>query len=281
MTVVLGLLAAVLYGVGDFAGGISARRVDRRNSAITVLLHSYPVGAVLMAALLPLFPGHLDARVLLFGTLGGLAGLVGVSIMYQLMVTAPMNIISPVTAVLAAIVPVVVGVGIGERPATTAWLGILVGIGAVVLVSRTTEEHPHGRIGLTVLALAFVAGVGFGLYFVFLARAGHDSGLWPLVISRVASAIAIVPLASRLDGFARIRGRVLTIAILAGVCDASANMAFLLASRAGLLSLASVLTALYPAVTVLLAVALLGEHTTKTQRLGLALAAASVVLITV
>lgn len=281
MTVVLGLLAAVLYGVGDFAGGISARRVDRRNSAITVLLHSYPVGAVLMAALLPLFPGHLDARVLLFGTLGGLAGLVGVSIMYQLMVTAPMNIISPVTAVLAAIVPVVVGVGIGERPATTAWLGILVGIGAVVLVSRTTEEHPHGRIGLTVLALAFVAGVGFGLYFVFLARAGHDSGLWPLVISRVASAIALVPLASRLDGFARIRGRVLTIAILAGVCDASANMAFLLASRAGLLSLASVLTALYPAVTVLLAVALLGEHTTKTQRLGLALAAASVVLITV
>src|SRR4051794_28522615 len=117
---------------------MAARRVLRPNSAITVLLWSYPVGAVLMTALLPLFPGHLDARVILFGTLGGLAGLVGVSVMYQLMVTAPMNVVSPVTAVLAAIVPVVVGVGIGERPALTAWLGIALGMAAVLLVSRTT-----------------------------------------------------------------------------------------------------------------------------------------------
>ena len=281
MTVVFGLLAAVLYGIGDFAGGIASRLVRRRNSAITVLLWSYPVGAVLMTALLPLFPGHLDARVILFGTLGGLAGLLGVSVMYQLMVSAPMNVVSPVTAVLAAIVPVVVGVGIGERPAITAWLGIAVGMLAVLLVSRTTEDHPHGRIGMRVIVLAFVAGVGFGLYFVFLARAGHHSGLWPLVVSRISSAIAIVPLAMRMQGIARISGRTLAITILAGTCDATANMAFLLASRAGLLSLASVLTALYPAVTVLLAVGVLREHTSRTQRFGLALAAASVVLITV
>jgi drug/metabolite transporter (DMT)-like permease len=281
VTVVLGLLAAVLYGIGDFAGGIASRRVRRPNSAITVLLWSYPVGAVLMAALLPLFPGHLDGRVILFGTLGGLAGLLGVSVMYQLMVTAPMNVVSPVTAVLAAIVPVIVGVGIGERPALTAWLGIAIGMIAVLLVSRTTEDHPQGRVGVRVIALAFVAGVGFGLYFVFLARAGHDSGLWPLVVSRVASAIAIVPLAMRLRGVVRISGRTLAITILAGACDATANMSFLLASRAGLLSLASVLTALYPAVTVLLAVGVLREHTSRIQRVGLALAAASVVLITV
>ena len=281
MTVVLGLLAAVLYGVGDFAGGIGARLVQRANSAITVLLHSYPVGVVLMAALLPAFPGQLDGRVLLFGTLGGLSGLLGVAIMYQLMVTAPMNVISPVTAVLAAIVPIVVGVGIGERPALTAWLGIALGIGAVLLVSRTNDDHPHGRIGVRILALAFLSGVGFGLYFVFLARAGDDSGLWPLLISRIASAIAVVPLAFRMRAVARISGRVLGIAVLAGACDALANMAFLLATREGLLSLASVLTALYPAVTVLLAVIVLREHTSNTQRLGLALAAASVVLITV
>ena len=115
-----------------------------------------------------------------------------------------MNVISPVTAVLAAIVPVFVGVAIGERPARrrpgrASSLGLL----AVVLVSRTTEDHPHGRIGARVLALAFLSGVGFGLYFVFLARAGHDSGLWPLLVSRVASAIAIVPLAAAMRAFAR------------------------------------------------------------------------------
>lgn len=277
MTVVLGLLAATLYGLADFAGGLAARA----HSAVTILLYAYPIGAVLMAIMLPFFPGHLTARVVLFGVLGGMAGLMGVSIMYQLMVTAPMNVISPVTAVLSAIVPVVAGVVVGERPAATAWTGIVIGLAAVVLVSRTTEDHPHGRIAGRVIALAFVSGIGFGLYFVFLARAGHDSGLWPLLVSRVASAIAILPLAAAMRSFARVRGRPLAIALVAGTCDALANMFFLLAARSGLLSLAGVLTALYPAITVVLAVAFLHEHTSRTQRVGLALAAASVVLITV
>jgi drug/metabolite transporter (DMT)-like permease len=277
VTVVLGLLAAVAYGVGDFAGAWASRR----HSALTVLLYSYPVGAVLMIALLPAFPGHVSARVLLFGVLGGLAGLLGVAIMYDLMTKAPMNIISPVTAVLAAIVPVVVGVIIGDRPHVTAWFGIVLGIGAVLLVSRTTEDHPHGRMSVRVLSLAFVAGLGFGFYFVFLARAGEHAGLWPLVVSRVASGVAIVPLAIGRRAVHRVRGRVLAVAVLAGALDASANMFFLLATHHGLLSLAAVLTSLYPAVTVLLAVGLLHEHTSRVQRAGLGLAAASIVLITV
>ncbi|HJQ43502.1 MAG TPA: DMT family transporter [Jatrophihabitantaceae bacterium] len=275
---ILGLLAAISYGIGDFVGGIASRR----HTATTVLLHSYPVGAVLMVALLPAFPGHLDGRVVLFGVLGGLAGLVGVAVMYSLMVVAPMNIVSPVTAVLAAIVPIVVGVIVGDRPHVTAWFGIVLGIAAVMLVSRTTDDHPHGRVGVRVLALATVAGLGFGFYFVFLARAGGDeAGLWPLVISRISSAMAIVPLGLRLRAFHRIRGRMLGITLLSGVLDAGANMFFLLATRHGLLSLAAVLTSLYPAFTVLLAVGLLHEHTTRAQRAGLGLAAASIVLITV
>jgi drug/metabolite transporter (DMT)-like permease len=277
VTVVLGLAAALLYGIGDFAGGIASRR----HTAITVLLLSYPVGAVLMALMLPLFGGHADTHSTVYGIAGGAAGLVGVVLMYSLMTIAPINVISPVTAVLAAIVPVVVGVGIGERPHLTAWFGIALGLGAVVLVSRTTEDHPHGRMGARVLILAFVSGLGFGMYFVFLARAGDDSGLWPLVISRFASAALILPLAVARKAFAVIRGRMLGVVVLAGACDALANMCFLLASRHGLLSLASVLTSLYPATTVILAVWLLREHTSMTQRVGLSLALGSIVLITV
>ena len=277
MTVVLGLAAAILYGIGDFAGGIASRR----HTATNVLLLSYPVGAVLMALMLPFFGGTLTAKSAVYGTAGGLAGLIGVVLMYSLMTVAPINIISPVTAVLAAIVPVVVGVGIGERPHAAAWFGIALGLGAVMLVSRTTEDHPHGRIGARILALAFVSGLGFGMYFVFLARAGDNSGLWPLVISRFASAALIVPLARARGAFAMIRGRMLGVVVLAGACDALANMCFLIAARHGLLSLASVLTSLYPATTVILAVWLLREHTSPTQRLGLALAAGSIVLITV
>jgi drug/metabolite transporter (DMT)-like permease len=277
VVVLLGLAAAIAYGIGDFVGAFASRR----HTAVTVLLHSYPVGAVLMLVMLPFFPGTVTARTVVFGVAGGLAGLVGVTIMYALMVRAPMNVISPVTAVLAAIVPVVFGVLVGERPQLAAWLGIVLGIGAVVLVSRTSDEHPHGRIALRVIALAFVSGLGFGFYFIFLARAGDDSGLWPLVISRIASAIVIVPLAWQRRGLTRIRGQMLAITLAAGAFDAAANMFFLLASRQGLLSLASVLTSLYPAVTVMLAVGLLHEHTSKIQRIGLGLAATAIVLITV
>jgi drug/metabolite transporter (DMT)-like permease len=278
VTVVLGLLAALFYGVGDFAGGIASRR----NGALTVLLWSYPLGAVLMTIMLPFFDGGIDGRVVAFGTAGGVAGLIGVVVMYGLMTVAPMNVISPVTAVLAAIVPVIVGVLIGERPHLSAWAGIALGLAAIMLVSRTTDANPHGRVGVRVLALALLSGLGFGFYFVFLARAGDHSGLWPLVVSRYASALLIVPLARARGALVAIRGaRALAIVALAGTCDALANMFFLLATHTGLLSLASVLTSLYPVTTVVLAVTVLREHTSPVQRTGLVLAAGAIVLITV
>lgn len=276
MVVVFSLLAAVIYGAGDFVGGFASRQ----RSAITVLLYAYPVGAALMLALLPALSGPLDARTALLGAAGGIGGMVGVVVMYSLMARAPMNIISPVTAVLAAVVPVVFGVIVGERPSTAAWLGIVIGLIAVMLVSRTTEDHPHGPVGLRILALAALSGVGFGVYFICLARANPDSGLWPLVISRLASAALIVPIARRTRAVAPVSRRFLALAALCGVLDASANLFFLLASRHGLLSLASVITALYPGVTVLLAASLLHERTVLVQRVGMALAAASIVLIT-
>jgi drug/metabolite transporter (DMT)-like permease len=276
VVVALALLAAVVYGAGDFVGGFASRY----RSAITVLLYAYPVGAALMLALLPAFYGPLDPRTALLGVGGGIGGMVGVIVMYSLMARAPMNIISPVTAVLAAVVPVTFGVIVGERPHISAWLGIALGLAAVVLVSRTPDDHPHGRVGARVLALACVSGIGFGVYFICLARADHDSGLWPLVIARLTSAALIVPLALARRVAEPLPGRVLGLAVLCGVLDASANLFFLLASRHGLLSLASVITSLYPAMTVLLAVVLLHEHIARWQRVGLALAAASIVLIT-
>jgi drug/metabolite transporter (DMT)-like permease len=277
VTVVLSLAAAILYGLGDFAGGFGSRRLG----AITLLLWSYPIGAVLMTVLLFAFPGHLDLRVLLLGAGGGIAGLVGVLVMYHLMTIAPINVISPVTAVLAAIVPVFVGFAVGERPAALTWLGIVLGLLAVMLVSRTTPTEVHARVSLSVIGLALLSGLGFGLYFVCLGRAGSDAGLWPLTVSRITSALLIVPIALRNRGSVPVRGRSLAVAVAAGTLDALANLFFLLATHHGLLSVASVLTSLYPATTVLLAVTLLHEKLNRTQRGGLLLAAGAIVLITV
>ena len=129
MIVVFALLAAVIYGAGDFVGGFASRH----RSAITILLYAYPVGAALMLALLPAFSGPLDGRTALLGVGGGIGGMVGVIVMYSLMARAPMNIISPVTAVLAAVVPVGFGVIVGERPHIAAWFGIALGLFAVTL----------------------------------------------------------------------------------------------------------------------------------------------------
>ena len=276
MAVVLALLAAVSYGVSDFVGGLASRR----RSALAILLYSYPVGAVLMAALLPLTSGTLTTRAVVFGILGGAFGLVGVVLLYSLLAIAPMNVVSPITAVLAAAVPVVVGVLTGDRPAAAAWFGVAIGFVAVVLVSRQPAETPHGRLATRTVALAIASGVGFGGYFVFLARAGDATGLWPLLISRLASAVLIVPLAYRAGAITVIRGRLLALCVIAGALDATANLFFLLASRQGLLSLAAVITALYPATTVALAIVFLHERPSRAQQVGLGLAAAAIVLIT-
>jgi drug/metabolite transporter (DMT)-like permease len=276
VTVLLSVVAALLYGVGDFAGGLASRR----RNAVTILVTSYPIGAVLMLACLPVLPGRLTWATTLYGVGGGLAGMLGVILMYSALARAPMNVISPITAILAAIVPVIFGVLVGERPAIAAWSGMAVGLVAVYLVSRTPEDHPHGPIALPVLLMALFAGVGFGGYFICLGHAASNSGAWPLVISRITSAVLIIPLAWRSGRLGVVRGQLLGITVITGICDAGANLFFLLAARHGLLSIASVITSLYPATTVVLAIVFLHEHTGRWQRVGLGLAAAAVVLIT-
>ena len=275
MPVVLALLAAGVYGVGDFLGGLVSRRV----SAVTVLLYSYPVGAAVMVALLPLFPGQVSTRTLLWSLAGGAAGCFGVILLYIGLAVAPMNVISPVSAVLAAGVPIVVGVALSERPGALAWSGIGLGLIAILLIGRTPAETSGGSASINAVLLAVAAGIGFGLYFVCLERADHDSGLWPVVIARMSSSTIILIVASRRKAFAVLKGGTLVLAAAAGALDAAANLFFLLAARDGYLSIASVITALYPAGTVLLAVVLLKERVGLAQQIGLALAAVAVVLI--
>lgn len=276
MAILFALLAAGAYGVSDFLGGLAARRTP----ALTVLLVSYPIGALIMAALLPVYGGPLSTGTLVWSAGGGVAGLMGVALLYAALARAPMNVISPVTAVMAAVVPVIGGVVLGERPHAAAWSGIALGLVAVVLVSRTTSDHPHGRVAGSALVMAVVAGVGFGAYFICLARSDTDSGMWPVVLSRAVSSGLVVPLALSRGEFRVLPRSVAVLAGWAGVLDATANIGFLLASRHGLLSLSGVITSLYPAGTVLLAGIVLGERTSRVQRVGLGLAAVAVVLLT-
>jgi uncharacterized membrane protein len=275
MAALLALGAAAAYGIGDFLGGVAARRV----AASAVVLWSHVVGLVLLVGLAPLAGGEPTSRALAVGALAGVLGGGGVALFYRGLAVGAMSVVAPVAALLSAGVPVVVGLASGERPATAALVGILLALGAVVLISREPRQLDTSPLRWQALALALASGVAFGLFFVALDRAGDGVGVWPLVGARTASVSLFVALgAARVVSASPPRGAVRP-AVGCGVLDAGANVLYLEALGHGLLSIVSVLTALYPAGTVLLARFVLGERLSPLQRSGLLIGAVAAVLI--
>lgn len=275
MAVLLALCSATTYGVGDFFGGMAAKRA----SAAAVLLWSHLAGLCLVVGTTLFVAGEATAHDLVLGALGGLGGAVGVGLLYQALAIGPMSAVAPVTALLAATVPVMVGFGQGERPGITVMVGMVAALMAIVLVSAEGggSLRPSDLRGV---ALALGAGLGFGLFFVALSYTHDGAGMWPLVAARTASVAVVGSLA--LAGRIRShlppgRPRVLTAG--AGLCDVGANVLYLLAIRQGLLSVVSVLSSLYPASTVVLAWIVLRERFAPMQRVGLLLAVPAAVLM--
>lgn len=271
--VLLALVAAAGYGVSDFVGGVAARRV----AALRVVLVSYPLSVLVVAAIAPLVGGSPSTGSLLWGGAAGAVAGLAVWWFYLALAAGPMSVVSPMTAVLVAGLPLVAGIVQGERPSGIALVGAGLALVAVVLVSRQgPSQLPFTR---RVALLTVGSGVAFAAYFVLLAKVEEGTGLWPLLVSRLGAAAVVLGVAVVTGQLRPPVGVPLRLALVAGVLDVVANVAFLYAVQAGLLSLVSVITALYPAATVLLAAAVLGERSGRVQQLGMVLAAASVALI--
>lgn len=269
---VLALAAAAAYGTADFLGGLGSRRA----SALLVTLVAQLTGlAVVVPALLAGAP--VDAASMGWGAIAGVCGCVGLVVFFRALASGAMAAAAPVTAVVSAALPVVAGVLLGERPSARAWLGVVAGMLAVAVISRGGGRS--GRFDRRTLALAVGAGVGFGLFFVCLSRASPASGLWPLLGTRLGSVglLSVVALTGRLPW--RARPPAVGLAVLSGALDMTANALFLFATRQAALALVAVLTSLYPAATVLLALAVLRERLRPAQLAGVGLALLAVVLI--
>jgi drug/metabolite transporter (DMT)-like permease len=286
MVEIFALAAAVLYGAADFLGGAASRRA----SAIAVLGISTPVGAVVVLIVALTIGGPVHLAGLGWGLAGGAAGGGGLLVFYAGLAAGPMFVVAPVSALVATVLPVGVAVAGGERPG----LAVLVG-GAICLVAITLVSMQGGKPGARVdsaarrrasahgLGYGVVAGLAFGLFFVFLREAGHSGVLWPVGMSRLAGAtiaLAAAALTRTSPLWWRSGRRTFTMAVASGAFDATANLCYVLATRAGLLGLAVVITSLYPGITVLLARLALGERMRTVQRAGLVLAAVGVIMIT-
>ncbi|GAA4740584.1 DMT family transporter [Amnibacterium soli] len=276
MSIVFALLGALVYGFSDFAGGLASRRAP----ALAVVFCGQLASTALLAVLLVAVPGRFDPPSIGWGATAGLCGGLALLLFYRSLAVAPMTVVAPLTAVMSAVVPVVGGIGLGERPSPLALLGVLLAVGAVLLVSAEEGRLPGLRTlrGPGVVG-ALVAGTGFGLLFVLLSRSADDSGFWPLAGARVASVVllGLVALIGR-RGLVP-RGAAPGLVLASGIGDMTANLLFVLASRLGLLSVVGVLLALYPAGTVLLALLVLRERLHRVQLAGLGVAAGGVVLI--
>jgi drug/metabolite transporter (DMT)-like permease len=200
---------------------------------------------------------------------------------YRALATGVMSVVAPVTAVTGAVVPVVAGLLLGERPGAAALVGIAIAIAAVALLAREApgerERPTAGARQAFVLALG--AGLGFGGFFVLLDRTGDDAGLWPLVASRSVTFLVMVVIALVTRAALVPRRDAIGLSLGTGVLDMAANVLFLLANREGLLAVVAVITSLYPASTIALAQLVLGERLARHQVFGLALATLAVVLI--
>lgn len=271
----LGLLAAGAYGASDFVAGIGSRR----SSSGAVALLAQPMGLIAALVALLLWPAEPPgAGVLWWGVLSGVGGGLGTVMLYQGLAVGRMGVISPVSAVLTALIPVTVGLVTGTRPSVTVLVGLALALPGIALVSG----HGTGGRRSSGVTYALLAGAGLGTMMVALDRAGTASGPWPLVPGQAVSLVVVAPIVlwwARGDGVPwRAAG---TSALTAGALGGTANLLFLAATGGGELAVVAVLTSLYPAVTVLFARALLHEPWQRAQQVGLAVSTAAVVLITI
>jgi drug/metabolite transporter (DMT)-like permease len=281
VVVLWAVVAAFLYGTADFLGGAASRRA----SALSFLAVSTPAGAVIILATALIAGGRVSAGSLAWGFAGGAVSGLGVILFFAGLAAGPMSVVAPLSALTAAVLPVGVAVADGERFGATVLAGALLCLASIVLVSL--EKGHAGPLGrqpvVRGVACGIAAGVAFGLYFLFIRNAATSGGIWPLAASRGAgAAIVLTAAAWRHSRPIRLNagGRLPAMALASGAGDAAASLLYVLAVRSGPFGLAVLITALYPAVTVLLARLVLGERMRIAQRAGLALGALGIILVT-
>ncbi|HYO40140.1 MAG TPA: DMT family transporter [Nocardioidaceae bacterium] len=301
MAIVLALVSALAYGLSDFLGGI----LSRRTSAWSVAVVAQASSAGCTALLALFVPGDPLASDFRWAALAAVGSGAGAGFLYRGFATGRMGVVAPVSALGAALVPVLVGVFSGERPAPLVWVGVIAALPAIWLVSRTPgdgsrdpaaadpapenpaveEPSPDQRAdeepGRSAAGLVdgVLAGLGFGLLFAALGQVPDSAGWWPLALCQALSVLAVVAVAGVLRADWVPRGRTVRLALFAGPLGATATGAFLLASQQGYLAVAGVLASLYPASTVLLAALVLHEKVHRAQGVGLGLCALAVVLV--
>lgn len=283
MAILLALVTAAVYGIADFSGGLATRRAP----VLHVVAGAHVIGGAAVIAASFVVAEHFDAADMALGALGGAFGLVGIVLLYRRLAIGPMSVVAPLTALTAAVAPAVWGLSRGEQLGPLGLVGIACGLAAVVLVSLPGDgAGDQAPVTVQVVAESLASGIGFGVLFIFLDATSAEAAPWPVAGARIFTSTLLVAAllgASRRASHDRIpRSRsLLGLIALTGLADTLANVTFLFATtlEPGRLAVVSVLSALYPVSTVILARVILGERMTSAQGLGFGAALAATILL--
>jgi drug/metabolite transporter (DMT)-like permease len=282
MVYLLALLSAAFYGAGDFIGGFASRRAPM----FSVVTISQAAGLLSLLVVLPfLGPASPIAADYAWGAASGIAGGFGVGLLYRALAVGTMGVVAPTTSVCAVVIPVAAGLLRGERLPGLVGVGIALAVVAIILLGQESAhpDHPAPRppqYGLpSGMWHALASGVAIGFFFLLLANARAEAGLWPLVAARLAGVPCFATIVVVTGASFRLPRGLAGLVIGGGVLDMLANVLYLLATRYGSLAVAVTLVSLYPASTVALARAVLKERLSRLQVIGMVGALVAVLLI--
>ena len=275
MGVFFASLAATFAGTGDFLGGLASRRAN----TWAVATWNHAAGAITVLAIAPFLDGSLSGDLILWGSLAGVGGAVGVLGLYTGFTRSDIAVVSPIAAVGAATWPVVWSIASGDFPAGLVVVGIVTGIVAIWLVSGGGRQVLEGdRDGLR---FGLIAGVGFGAQLIFLSFTSDGSSIWALLPARIAGGVLIATIGLWLGKSLLLPRNAMTPGIAAGSLTAIGNGFFVIAAGLESLAVATVVAAMFPAATVLLARLVFHEQLTARRLVGLTLALLAVALVSV
>lgn len=275
ISIFYGLMSALIWGAGDFAGGIASRKTG----AFRVVLFGEVVGMlILVPVALAVGEAIPDTMSWIQAAMAGALGTLGLVLLYHALATGTMSIAAPVSALTAALLPVIIGSFSEGIPGGSVLMGFAFALSAVWLVSRNHEEPRHILAHLADLRLPLFAGVGFGCYFVLMHSAARASTLWPMVASRGAGlAVIALFMLLRRDSY-HVPRSVWPFIALNGILDIGGNAFYILAGQMGRLDVSAVLSSLFPGATIILAQLILKERLSRMQWLGIGAALVAIVL---
>jgi drug/metabolite transporter (DMT)-like permease len=280
--VAFGLASAITWGAGDFGGGIAGRRAPLFGVILATQLFGGILASGVAVARAESPPMGAD---LVVAVLGGIFGAIGIGALYGGLATGRMGVVAPISGVLSAVVPVTAGIALAGLPGPATLIGIGLALVAVVLVSASPGQASGEPVGRRVLglprdvAIALLAGLSIGVFNIIMSRFSVGSVYGPLVIVRLTQAVLIVGAIVTTGRAWRLPRSIWPLLLLVGGLDMAGNGFFILATQAGRLDVAAILSSLYPVTTLILAAVILKERVVGVHALGVAAAIVAIVLV--